>query len=364
METVNLLEFLNSVKDLNALEYAQCDSNLFNFLSLMSEEEQFTRHIDLGVMYIYNKALNQYVIVDGLNRILSLSLLLHAVCECYKKTTAKNESAIRTIRKKYLLDGTKTKLKLPKHAQVIYEKILFGERLSGREKQNHMFVLLHNFWSQIKEDGLQAAYIFKMLQKIQVRVVDSGDDGVRDLYYSLNKGRKEINGLLLIENYLKSLGIKDDWTELKEIFNNKTADIKLFFKDYFVTKFNFKEFAECRLYEMFSNYFDTMKIYQSPMVIMGNITKTAKLYDDILNIRFDDTDIKNAFVKIKMYKGEDTHAYLLNIYEDFVDGNINKGTFMEILSTIIEYLQNRTNTPNNVGFNELIQYLNAFIACK
>ena len=203
-----------------------------------------------------------------------------------------------------------------------------------------------------------------MLQKIQVRVVDSGDDGVRDLYYSLNKGRKEINGLLLIENYLKSLGIKDDWTELKEIFNNKTADIKLFFKDYFVTKFNFKEFDECRLYEMFSNYFDTMKIYQSPMVIMGNITKTAKLYDDILNIRFDDTDIKNAFVKIKMYKGEDTHAYLLNIYEDFVDGNINKGTFMEILSTIIEYLQNRTNTPNNVGFNELIQYLNAFIACK
>ena len=100
------------------------------------------------------------------------------------------------------------------------------------------------------------------------------------------------------------------------------------------------------------------------MVIMGNINKTAKLYDDILNIRFDDTDIKNAFVKIKMYKGEDTHAYLLNIYEDFVDGNINKGTFMEILSTIIEYLQNRTNTPNNVGFNELIQYLNAFIACK
>ena len=35
-----------------------------------------------------------------------------------------------------------------------------------------------------------------------------------------------------------------------------------------------------------------------------------------------------------------------------------------ILKTIDEYLQNRQNSGQNIEFNELIQYLNAFITCK
>ena len=65
-----------------------------------------------------------------------------------------------------------------------------------------------------------------------------------------------------------------------------------------------------------------------------------------------------------MHNGEDTYAYLLNIYEDYKENNLSESTFLEILFTIDDYLKNRVKTPNNVGFNELIQYLNAFITCK
>ena len=97
MKVVNLLEFLNKAKDLYTLNYAMCDNELVNFLDLMVEDEQFTQKIDLGIMFVNQKSLDQFVIVDGLNRILSLSLLLHAVCECYKKTTAQNDKAIKTM---------------------------------------------------------------------------------------------------------------------------------------------------------------------------------------------------------------------------------------------------------------------------
>ena len=218
MEIVNLLNFLNNTKSLKALDYARCTNSLVNILSLMSEDEQFTRSIDFGVMFFYEKDANKYIIIDGLNRILSLSLLLHAVCECYKNTTKRNEKAIKTIRKKYLLDGTKTKLRLPEEAQIIYDKILFGEKLSGKEKKNHIFVLLHDFWAQIKEEGLQAANIFKMLQKINVTIINDKDVlQPRNLYYSMHKDRDEINQLLLIENYLNSFGIKQEYTEFTEI---------------------------------------------------------------------------------------------------------------------------------------------------
>lgn len=363
MEIVNLLDFLNNAKDLYTLDYASCEHNLVNFLDLILEDEQFTQKIDLGIMYLKPKAIDQFVIVDGLGRIISLSLLLHAVCECYKKTTPQNEKAIKTIRSKYLIDGSKSKLKLPQESQIIYDKILFGEKLSGKEKDSAIFKLLHKFWTQIKEEKLQAGKIFKMLKKIFVMMVDTGNVPQRDLYYTLNKNSRSINQILLIENYLKNIGIKSEWDNIKEIFN-KTSDFKLFFKDFFTTKFNFKEYSNDRLYEHFVNYFETMLQYMPEDVLLGKIKKSAKLYCNILNVNVNNELIKRSLIQIKMHNGEDTYAYILNVYEDYVDNNLSEATFLEILSTIDEYLVNRLKTPNNVGFNELINYLNAFITCK
>ena len=178
------------------------------------------------------------------------------------------------------------------------------------------------------------------------------------------KDNSKVNQILLIEDYLKSFGLTDEWKSFKNIFNQNETDIIQFFKDFFITKFNFKEFNITRLYENFINYFETMLQYISEDVIMTKLKRTAKLYNDILNVNFANEKLRMALIQIKMHKGEDTYAYLLNIYEDFMDGNITEVTFLEILSTIDEYLKNRLKTPNDVGFNELIKYLNAFITCK
>lgn len=364
MEIVNLLDFLNNAKDLYTLNYASCSHELVNFLDLISEDEQFIQKIDLGVVYVKQRTQDQFVIVDGLSRILSLSLLLHAVCECYKKTTPKNDSAIKTIRSKYLLDNSTTKLKLPQEAQIIYNKIIFGERLSGKEKDSQMFKLLHSFWTQIKEEKLQAAAIFKMLKRIFVAMVDTNNVPARDLYYKLNNDNRKLKQLLLIEDYLKSFGIESEWNSFKNIYNNNSSDIKLFFKDYFITKFNFKKYSSNRLYEIFVNYFETMLQYMSEDVLFSKIKRSAKLYSEILNLSMKNDSIKKALIQIKMHSGEDTYAYILNVYEDYMDNNLSEATLLEILSTINEYLIKREKTPNNVTFNELINYLNAFITCK
>ena len=364
MEIVNLLDLLNNTKELQALEFAVCDSELVNFLDLIKENEQFVQKIDLGVIYLSSISLDNYIVVDGLKRLVSLSLLLHAVCECYKKTTPKNEAAISTIRKKYLLDGNRTKLRLSYKDQEIYNKIIFGDRLSGKEKDTYLFKLLHYFWTQIKADKLQAANIFKMLNKVFVVLSLSEDVSKRELYYLLNKEKREINQLLLIEDYLKQAGILHDWEKIKKIFNNKSYDINLFFKDFFITKFNYKTFDLRRLYEYFVNYFETMLQYMSEDVLINKIKRSALIYNKILNVSVDSEALKQLLIQIKMHNGEDTYAYILNIYEDYIDNNVTEATFLEILKTIDEYLKNRLKTPNTVTFNELIEYLNAFITCK
>ena len=220
MKTVNLLDFLNRTKHLSTLDFATCPVELVNFLDLMLEEEQFTQKIDLGIIYLYQKTLDDYILVDGLSRFLSLSLLLHAVCECYKKTSVKNDKAIKTIRSKYLFYENKTKLRLPKFEQSIYEKIINGERLSGKEKEHPMFILLHNFWSTIKEENLQASKIFKMLQKIVITIVEADDVHLLDLYCTLNKNTKGIDSILLISQYLKQYKVDKEWDKIKNLFDN------------------------------------------------------------------------------------------------------------------------------------------------
>ena len=363
MKVVNLLDFLNNTKDLYTLDYTSCKSELVNFLDLMTEDEQFTQKIDLGIIYLEPRTMDQFLIVDGLSRLLSLSLLLHAICECYKKTSEKNEKAIKTIRSKYLLSAEKTKLHLPDDAQKVYNKIIFGERLSGKEKNSPMFKLLHSFWSQIKSEDLQASKIFKMLKKIFVIVAETSKAPARDLYYNLNKDKRELNSLLLIEDYLKDFNVEEQWLSIKNIFKND-KDIVLFFKDFFITKFNFKSFFDARFYEYFVNYFETMLQYMSEEVLMEKMKRSAILYHNIINVNFNNEDLKRLLIQIKMHNGEDTYAYILNIYNDYIDGNISEVTFLEILSTIDEYLRNRLKAPNNVSFNELISYLNAFITCK
>lgn len=364
MEEINLLDFLNSTHSLHSLDYAKCNDELVNFLDLMTEDEQFTQKIDLGIMYVNQKTSDQYVVIDGMNRLVSLSLLLHAVCECYKKTTKKNESAIKTIRQKYLFDNSKIKLRLNKDDAEIYAKIINGERLSGHEKDSALFRLLHNFWSQIKNEQLQAASIFTMLKKIKVLLVETNNISKRDLYYKLNSNNTNLNQLLLIQDYLKENQVDKQWIKLENLFGNNKNDIINFFKDFFVTKFNYKKFKPDRLYENFINYFDTMKQYSPSRNVIEKILAYAELYHDILYVNFKNEDIRRAFIQIKKHNGEDTYAYILDVYKDYLDNNISETIFLEILNTIDEYLRNRRTHEHNIEFNELIQYLNAFITCK
>lgn len=367
MEVVNLLKFLNNVSDLYTLSYAKCENELVNFLDLMVEDEQFTHSINLGLIFLKPKTIDRYekyIIIDGLSRLLSLSLLLHAICECYKQTTSQNDNAIKTIRSKYLFCGKKLKLHLADKDDVIYTKIINGERLSGQEKKSPMFKLLHSFWAQIKNEKLQAATIFKMLQKINITIVETDHVSPRDLYLRLNKDKRYINQIDLIDDYLKENHVFEIWNEIKKTYTIEKNDMLNFLKDFFVTKFNFKTFSSERLYESFVNYFETMRQYLSAEIIMNKMKHSAMLYFQLINIDFKNENIRDALVNIKRHNGGDTYAYILTVYEDYYSGSISESIFIEILNTIDEYLKNRQNSGKNIDFNELILYLNALISYK
>ena len=362
MQLIKFLDLLNSTKHLYTLDCSTCDSSLIDYLEFVTIDEQIVSDINCGTIFINYTKHNHAFIVDGLRRIISLSLLLHAICECYKKTTSKNEQAIITIRNKFLITGEETKIRLPENLQKLYDKIIFGERLSDKEKLSPMFKLLHNCWTKIKEEKYQAGNIFKTLERLKVFLVNAANMPSRELFYSINKNNRELNQLSLISSYINDYSLNEHWDNIKKLYNDTESDIYLFFNKYFESKVN--NHNRLPLYEVFVNYSETMLKYMNPVDFMIKLKNSAKHFHDILNVNFSNIEIKKQFINIKLNNGEDTYSYLLNIYEDYLTEVISESTFLEILSTINEYLINRKKTPNNVSFNELIQYLNALLTCK
>ncbi|MDO5306818.1 MAG: hypothetical protein Q4E83_03570 [bacterium] len=363
MNIVNTLDFLKKTKSLHALDFATCYDDLSIFYNFIRDDEQFIQNVNFGIVYLYDRTMNNYTIIDGLNRFLCISLFLHAICECHKKTTPKNEKAIATIRSKYLVSNDKPKLRLNEPEGTIYHKIIFGERLSGKEKESPIFKLLHLFWTQIKDNKLQASSLLKWLQKFSIMIVDSPKEYQREVYYTLNKEKKSLDHFILIKDFLKTYNLDDKWDNFTANFNNEN-DLRLFFKDFFVTKFASKHYVPTNCYENFVNYFATMQEYMSPEDLFKRLDNSAKLYINILNVELPTEALRKALIQIKLNNGEDTFAYLLNVYEDFNSQNITEATFLEILEAIAEHLRNRKKNNNNISFNELIEYLNAFISCK
>ena len=266
------------------LDYARCCSSLVNYLETMPIEEQFFKNFDVGVFFLKETDYEKYTIIDGASRLLSLSLLLHSICECYKRTTQKNEKAIETIRRKYLLGGKNLKLRLSEPENTIYQKIINGERLSGHEKSTPMFLLMHKYWTIIKENKLQAASIFNTLNKYTVTIANVENVSMRNLYYSLHD-KNSLNQLLLIEDYISEKKCIDSWQNVKNSLLNNDEDLILFLNDYFVTKFNIKTYKSEDLYMNFYNYFETMSEYTKPIAVMAQLSKAAKLYSEIINIQ-------------------------------------------------------------------------------
>ena len=85
VKTLNLLDILNKSQVLYSTDYSgeyQAPADLLeNILENSGSEEPIFN----GIMFLQKTSSRSYLVVDGIKRIIQFSLLLHALCECYKK---------------------------------------------------------------------------------------------------------------------------------------------------------------------------------------------------------------------------------------------------------------------------------------
>ncbi len=365
MELFKSLDFLENSGFLHTLEYAKnClySAKLSNYVFDMFG---ITEKAGIGVIYTKPIKLGEQFIVDGISRLVGLSLFLYAVCECWKNTSERNELIIRKIKSNYILRNDRPKIVLKGANNELYESLLLGERISGKNKKTVIFCTYHEYWTKLKLGGYDLKDIMDKLDNLylyNINLTDMDDSSVRDLYYNLNIDNTRLNQIALIRDFLKEHDAGYEWAEIEQLFYSNKDYLLMFLRDYLITKYKIKKIPFNSYYLVLKGYVNELRKYKSPSKIIEDMHASAITYNNILNVDIPDEDIKSKFVEIKLNNGNDTYAYLLEIFEDYKDGSISKDTFVEILTAINEYLVTRNVNPGSrTNFNDLIADLNKML---
>lgn len=362
MNYYKVLDYLENTGHLHALDFSKkCvySSKMSNYIFDLFDIS--VRHC-VGVVYTKPIKPGEHYVVDGLSRLITISLFLLAVCECWKNTTERNDLFIKKIKSKYLLRNDRPKLILSGTANKVYESLMLGERISGRDKKTILFCTYHEYWTKLKLGNYDIKDIMDKLENMYMYNAVIESDNVRDFYYTLNSDNAKLNQVALIRDFLKENDASYEWAEIEQLFYNNKDYLMLFLRDYLITKYKSNKIPYNAYYTVFKDYVLKLKKYKPVAKIVEKMHESAITYNNILSVEIPDEEIKNKFVQIKFNEGDDTYAYLLEIYEDYLDKNITKETFLEILTAINEYLANRKEKSGLRGnFNDLISDLNKLI---
>lgn len=371
VKTTKLLDLIQKTQVFYSTEYSGEFQAPADLLELILENSETKEALINGVMFFKKIENNSLLVIDGMKRLISLSLLLHAICECYKLTNNKNIHAIDLIKKRFLFNEFGTKIRLNGYEKHIYEKIINYEKMTDEEKEHPMFKTLHEFWAKIKMNNLSATQLFNQIKQIKILEVNCDDCEIesRDLYQFLNCNNERIEEIQLITNFIEEKA-KDEafhWYEIVDMFKN--ADMmrkfRYFLVDFLTIQKNGIIPKENELYISFKKYY--LRMLANGITIedlFKTLKNTAKNYIKISTADFNNKNIKQRIVTIKENNMYETFPYLLEVTDDYLNDRITDETFCQLLDTVILFIaeQRSGNYESSINFATLSHEINLKIS--
>lgn len=371
----NISEILTKAKSIISagfsLAYSFDEINASEYFDSLVEGGTYSSPIFSGIL-ILEKSGDDYTIIDGLQRITTINLLLCALCERYKNTSAKNDDAKNKIMQRFLTTEGEAKLNLMSDEQKIYKKILFGKKLTKSDSQSNLAKTYNEFLDRIKKHKISGTELFRIISKIQFMLItiENSEIPTRELYHALNstKDKSQIN---LISDFITQKDAESglSWAKIlkkyKELGNEHL--IENFITDFLTIQHDGKVPSKNALYNSFKSYYIKISKYLTTEVIVDNMCKYAQNYLKILKSNFDDFQIKKQLIVLNENNGQDAYPYLMEVMDDLDNGHINKEVFSDILTMINSFVLNRQDdsfTEGSVDFASLSKELNKMLVLK
>lgn len=309
---------------------------------------------------------SDYLVIDGQQRITTVSLLLLAMANLIKdgKVVPEDDTLYAQITKKYLVDeinpkNRKVKLKPIKGDQDAYDR-LWGDpenfARSSNITQNYLF-----FYNEIQKQAITIDQLFKAVEKLQIIdiTLTPPDDDPQLVFESLNSTGLELNEGDKIRNFvLMGLDIEEQeryydsyWNPIEKNAGydkqNNSYDVSPFIRDYLSIK-NKKISSMKDIYTDFKAFAD--KRTGEMEEIMKDLLAYAKRYNKLLvGHQSFPTKLKASIFRLNRFESSVTRPFLMEVLRLQEEGILTVDEVTQTCRIVESYLLRRIicDLPSN-----------------
>lgn len=362
---VNLLYFLSQNQQLSIPIYQrkyswtdkECKQLLEDILRVGESDEP--NHFIGSIVYLNQKGhiaspINKLMIIDGQQRITTLTLLISAIADyLFMNPDEKimspenlisyyllNDREVGETRYKLILtqDDRNTLIKIIDYLE-IDDEIPFDEDDSTRIRENYEF-----FKKRVNEDNIET--LFNGLNKLVIIFValEHNVDNPQLIFESLNSTGLELSQADLIRNFILMGLLPDEqkklyndyWHKIEILFERNNGNFDKFIRDYLTVKTD--------KVPVFRNVYSDFKKYSAQKDVHGLVKDIHKYAFYFKSIAFggeENPKLKDALDSLRSMGYDVTDPFMLHLYRDYKEGKLSTDEFCEIITYTESYLLRR-----------------------
>lgn len=305
----------------------------------------------------------KYMIIDGQQRMTTLSLLLLALRDYAIKNPEDTTINARRIdnmllKNEYESGDERYKLLLTETDRDILMRLVEEKPIPDDTRSK----LLDNykfFAGKIADKELQPAEVYESIGKLQIVniTLDRSVDDAQAIFESLNSTGKELSESDLIRNYVL-MGLEPTeqtyvyehlWRPMELLFVYETQDSVMdrFFRDYLTMKIT-RIPKQDSVYEEFKLYHLNCE-FSTIRELCQDLLTYAKYYTDMVFKRSSNPALKSLYEDINDLRMEVSYPFLLKVHNDYAEGSISEDDLKLIIRLCISYVFRRSicDIPTN-----------------
>ena len=325
---------------------------------------------------VVNHSKGERIIVDGQQRLTTVSLFLLAMHKFLKSKPDKNKDEIdleNSLLEDYLIlknssEERRVRLKPNKQDQINFDKLF--EDIEIVKTDSNIVNNYNFFYKKISQSNFSCHQLFNAFEKLTIVVIElDSNENAQIIFESLNSTGLDLNSYDLARNYIL-MNLKPEKQEKiynlywKEIEQNTGSDVEEFIRN-FLIYFNRKKVKKENIYEYFKNY--AVNRNNDKEEISKEMHRFSNFYSQILQInKFGNDRIDNALKNLIQKEGADFKVcicFLFDVFDNHKNDKIQNHELLQIINLLESYAIRKFIVSNSKqGLNSWFPSLSKKIA--
>lgn len=336
---------------------------LFNDL-ISVVKRNYVTHFLGSIVSIYSTTGidKEYLIIDGQQRLTTITLLLLSIVNYIKNNGACDNVNPEQITEHYLInkfsrtDDKKIRLRPIKNDNLAFAKLFYNRQedfiVNSNITRNYKY-----FYERLALNEISIDELYRAIQRLMIVDIEliNGDDNPQLIFESLNSTGLALTQSDLVRNFIlmqedtntQNRYYNDYWEKIEQNTNLETDN---FIRDYLTYKTQAIPPKQNEVYIAFKKYWQDLEYQQIDKEdFLKEILKFSKYYNQIVNLKHPNYKINELFQIINNLKITVSYPFLLELLSDVDNNLINNDDLIEILEiiTVFIFRRNICNVSSN-----------------